>query len=86
MQRVTKEIGPEFASIKQTLAKTFLPSLLGDKYDDEDPRCALADLPIKWTGWVIPVPTTLAQPNYEASILLGSHILPAFQGVNAAVF
>jgi hypothetical protein len=69
VQRVTKGIGPDFASIKQTLAKTFLPTLFGDEYDGEDPRHALAGLPLKWAGLAIPDPTTLAQPNYEKSIL-----------------
>jgi hypothetical protein len=47
------------------------------------PCHALPDLPVKWAGLAIPDPTTLAQPNYEASILLlCSHILAAFRGVN----
>jgi hypothetical protein len=78
VQRVTKRIGPKFVSIKQTLAKTFLPTLFGDKYDDGDPHRALADLPVKWAGSAIPDPTTLTQPNNKASILLCSHILAAF--------
>jgi hypothetical protein len=84
VQRVTKGIGPEFASIEQTLAKTFLPTLFGNEYGDEDPRRALAGLPIKWAGLGVPDPTTLAQPNYEASILLCSHIFAAFRGVNVS--
>ncbi len=75
VHRVTNRIGPEFASIEQTLAKTFLPTLFGDEYDGDDPRHVLA-------GLVIPDPTTLAQPNYEASILLCSQILAAFQRVD----
>jgi hypothetical protein len=43
---------------------------------------ALAGLPLKWAGLAIPNPTTLAHPNYEASILLCSHILAAFPRVN----
>jgi hypothetical protein len=82
VQRVTKGIGPKFASIEQTLAKTFLPTLFGNGYDNDDPWSALAGLPVKWAGLVIPDPTTLVQPNYEASILLCSHILAAFQGVH----
>jgi hypothetical protein len=82
LERVTKEIGPVFASIKQTLAKTFLPTLFFNEYDDDDPRRALAGLPIRWAGLAIPDPTTSAQPNYEASILLCSHILAAFLGVD----
>jgi hypothetical protein len=82
VQRVTKGIGPEFASIKQTLAKTFLPTLFGDEDDDDDPHCALTGLPVKWAGLAIPDPTTSAQPNYAASTLPCSHILAAFRGVD----
>jgi hypothetical protein len=82
VQRVTKGIGPEFASIRKTLAKTFLPALFGDEYDNSDTRCALAGLPVKWAGLAIPDPTTSAQPNYKASILLYSHIMAAFRGVD----
>jgi hypothetical protein len=65
-----------------SLAKTFLPTLVGNEYDGDDPRRALSGLPVKWAGLAIPDPTALAQPNYEASILLCSHILAAFRGVN----
>jgi hypothetical protein len=78
VQRVRKGIGPDFASAEQTLAKTFLPTLFGDEYNEDNPQCALASLPVKWAGLAIPDPTTLAQPKYEASILLCSHILAAF--------
>jgi hypothetical protein len=60
------------------MAKTFLPTLFGNEYEEDDPCRALASLPVKWAGLVIPDPTTLAQPNYEVSILLCSHILAAF--------
>jgi hypothetical protein len=69
-------------SIEQTLAKTFLPTLFGDEYDDDDPCRALAGLPVKWDGLAIPDPTTSVQPNYEAGILLCSRILAAFRGVD----
>jgi hypothetical protein len=82
VQRVTKGIGPEFAAVEQTLAKTFLPTLFGDEYNDDDPRRALAGLPVKWAGLAIPDPTTSAQPKYDASILLCSHILALFRGVD----
>jgi hypothetical protein len=82
VQRETKGISPEFASAEQTLAKTFLPTLFGDEYNEDDPRPALAGLPVKWAVLAIPDPTTSAQPNYEASILLCSHILAAFRRVN----
>ena len=51
-------------------------------YNEKDPRRALAALPVKWAGLANPDPTTSAQPNYESSILLCSHILAAFRGVD----
>jgi hypothetical protein len=83
VQRVTKRIGPDFASVEeQTLAETLLPTLFRNEYDEDDPQHALAGLPVKWAGLAISDPTTSAQPNYEASILLCSHILTAFRGVD----
>jgi hypothetical protein len=67
VHRVTNRIGPEFASIEQTLAKTFLPTLFGDEYDGDDPRRALTGLPFKWTELAIPDPTTLDQNMGRAS-------------------
>jgi hypothetical protein len=78
VQRVPKKI-LEFASIEQTLAETFLPTLSGNEYDNEDPLRALTDLPVKWAGLAIPDLTTSVQPNYEVGILLGSHILAVFR-------
>jgi hypothetical protein len=37
---------------------------------------------MQWAGLAIPDPTTSAHPNYEASILLCSHILAAFPRVD----
>jgi hypothetical protein len=66
------------------LALCRLLTLFGNNYDAKDPHRVLAEgLPIKWAGLAIPDPTTSAQPNYEASILLYTHILAAFQGVDA---
>jgi hypothetical protein len=38
VQRVTKGIGHEFQDVELALAKTFLPTLFGDDYDEMDPR------------------------------------------------
>jgi hypothetical protein len=64
VQRVTKGIGPEFASVEQSLAETFLLTLFGDEYDEDDPQRTLAGLPVKWAGLAIPDdPITSAQPK-----------------------
>jgi hypothetical protein len=81
VQRVTKNIGPEFESVEQALSETFLPTLFGDDYGDDDPRRDISCLPVKWAGLAIPNPTSAADANYEASILVCSHILAAFRGV-----
>jgi hypothetical protein len=66
VQRVTIGIGPEFSSIEQALAKTFLPTLFGDEYNEDDPHHALFDLLIIWAELTTtPDRTTLAQSNYS---------------------
>jgi hypothetical protein len=50
VQKVTKGIGPEFASIEQTLAKTFLLTLFGDEYDNNDPRSRWSPRQVGWIG------------------------------------
>jgi hypothetical protein len=72
VQRVTKGIGPEFQNVKLTLSRTFLLTLFGDNYDENDPYCKISCLPVKWAGLVIPDPTSLADSNYNVSILLCS--------------
>jgi hypothetical protein len=79
VQRVTTGIGPEFKEAEQALAKTFLPALFGDSYDDDtNPRCHFACLPVKWAGLAIPDPTSSAELNHDVSELLTSHVLASF--------
>jgi hypothetical protein len=40
----------------------------------------LLGLPVKQVGIALPDPAVLGQANYEASILVCSHLLAAFQG------
>jgi hypothetical protein len=82
VQRVTKNIGQEFEAVEVALSRTFLPTPFGDDYDDDDPRRDIACLRVKWAGLAVPNPTVAADANYEASTLLCSHILAAFQGVD----
>jgi hypothetical protein len=82
VQRVTKGIGPEFQNVELALSRTFLPTLFGDNYDEDDPRRKISCLPVKWAGLAIPDPTSSADSNYNASILLCSHLLAAFRGVD----
>ncbi len=82
VQRVKEGVGEEFTAIEEAISNTFLPALFGDEYDEDDPRWKLACLPVKHAGMAIPDPTTSAQSNFEASILLiCSHLLAALWGV-----
>jgi hypothetical protein len=72
VQRATKGIGSEFENVARTLSHTFLQTLFGDNYAGDDPRYQLSCLPVKWTGLAIPDPTSSAESNYEASVLLSS--------------
>jgi hypothetical protein len=82
VQRVTEGIGPEFQTVELTLSTTFLPTLFGDNYDEDGPRRKISCLPVKWSGLAIPDPTSSADSNYNASILLCLHLLAAFRSVD----
>jgi hypothetical protein len=73
---------PKLQDVELALAKTFLPTLFGDDYNEAGPHRKLFCLPVKWTGLAIPDPTVSAEPNNEASILLCSHLLAAFRGID----
>jgi hypothetical protein len=79
--RVIRNIGPAFKGVEEALSKTFLPTLFGDDYDDDDPRRGISCLPVKWAGLAIPDPTFQADANYDASMLSCGHIMAAFRGV-----
>jgi hypothetical protein len=81
VQRVTKRIGPDFQDVKLVLSKTFLWTLFGDDFNKSNPHHKLSCLLVKWAGLVIPDPTVSADPNYEVSVLLCSHILATFRGI-----
>jgi hypothetical protein len=82
VQRVVKDVGEELQGVERAIARTFLPALFDDRYDDEsNPWRSLAALPVKHAGLALPNPTTSANSNYEASILVCSHLLAAFRGV-----
>jgi hypothetical protein len=50
VQRVTKGIGSDCQDFKLVLAKTFLPTLFGDDYNESDPHHKLSCLPVKWAA------------------------------------
>ena len=83
VQRVTKDAGSEFEAVELALSGTFLLTLFGDEdYGNDGHRRNMSYLPVKWADLlVIPNPTSAAEANYEASILICSHILAAFRGV-----
>ena len=56
-----------------------MPTLLGDEHGNDEPGHNISGLPAKWAGLAIllPNPTSAAETNYEAIILICSHILAA---------
>jgi hypothetical protein len=81
LQQVVPGIGDKFAGVEQAISDDFLPALFDDKICETDKRRALAGLPVKHAGLALPNPTTLADSNFEASTLVCSHLIAAFQGV-----
>jgi hypothetical protein len=82
VQRVIKEIGGTFTEIEKAISQVFLPAIFGDVLNEDDPRLALACLPVKHAGLAIPNPDRSSYyMNYEASILASSHLTAAARGV-----
>jgi hypothetical protein len=82
VQRVIKEIGGKFTEVEKAISQAFLPALFGDVLvDEDDPRLALASLPVKHAGLAIPNPVRSSDMNYEASILASSHLTAAVRGI-----
>jgi hypothetical protein len=44
--------------LEEALSKTFLFTLFGGDYDDDDPRRSISCLTVKWAGLAIPDPTS----------------------------
>jgi hypothetical protein len=72
----------EFASIQDAISLSFLSALFGDKYDQDDPCWKLACLiSVKHADLAIPDPTASGKSNYEAIILMCSHLLATLWGI-----
>ncbi len=82
VQRVVSDIGDQFAEVENAISHTFLPALFDEVIPDDDPRLKLACLPVKHAGLALPDPTASAQTNFDASILVCSHLLAAIRGVD----
>lgn len=79
-----KNIVLGFDTVRLAMSRTFLITLLGKDYSENNPWHNASCLPVKWDGMAIPNPTSTAEANYyeQASILICSHILATFPGVN----
>ena len=60
LQRVVKGIGELFEEVWKAISERFLPALFDDRLDQDDPRCKLACLPVKFAGLALPDPTKSA--------------------------
>jgi hypothetical protein len=84
VQRVIKGIGEEFTDVQKAISEIFLPALCSDTLDKKDDvRLLLQSLPVKHAGMALPDPTKSAKSNYEASILVNSHLLAALRGTES---
>ena len=76
-----------FGPIEEALANSFLPALFDEPmFGEDDPRRALATLPVKQAGLAIPDPTTTATANYEASTCVCTHLIQALKPDNDVTF
>jgi hypothetical protein len=69
-----------FSEVESAIRNEIFPALFKDKQEADDSFSTLLGLPIKQAGVALANPTELGQANYEASILVCSHLLAAFRG------
>jgi hypothetical protein len=70
--------------MQDAITDIFLPVFYGESLKD----CCiywhdLSALPVKFAGLAIPDPAATSKENYEASTLVCSHLLAAFEGVES---
>jgi hypothetical protein len=52
--------GDKFLELKKAISQIFIPALFDNEYDDNNPKCQLACLPVKYARLAIPYPTISA--------------------------
>jgi hypothetical protein len=80
VQRVVDGIADGFEEVEAAIRTKFLPALFGDDISEPDHFRKLLSLPVKHAGLALPNPTISGPANYDASILVCSHLLAAFRG------
>ena len=79
LQRVTTNVRDEFLPIRETLRKSFFPSLFADPLSDPL-LMDILHLPAKTAGLSLPDPVTSAESNYAASQVICGHLVQALCG------
>jgi hypothetical protein len=80
VQRVIRDVGDKFGTIREVVHRPFLPSLLKETPPENDPLHRLAALPAKSAGLALPDPVESADLNFRASEVTNSHIIQVMRG------
>ena len=79
MQRVTPDVGVDFALVEEALQEVFLPALFRGLAEGlltrENTR-----LPVKQARLAIPDPVLMSPENWTASCVITGHLVSAFRG------
>ena len=68
LQRVTPEVGPQFAEVERALTEGFLPALLKESAEGVAAIREQLALPVRWAGLGVPDPTKTSTACYQASV------------------
>ena len=83
IQRVIPNIGPQFQDLEDSIRSDFLSALFGElSIPEDDYRRDITCLPVKHSGLSIPNPSKSAQPNFQLSSNICSHLSDAIKGAN----
>jgi hypothetical protein len=80
VQRVKRDVGVKFDTVREALHRSFLPSLMKETLSDNDPLRRLAALPVKSVGLALTDPVESVEANFRASEVTNSHIIQVMRG------
>jgi hypothetical protein len=80
VQRVVRDVGNKFGTVREAMHRSFLPYLLKEMLPYNDPLHMLAALPVKSSGLALTDPVESADANFRASEVTNSHIIQVMRG------
>ena len=80
-QRVIPHTDALYEPLDKVIHDLFLPSLFGNKVEEDDHRHQLAGLPVRFNGLGVEDPSKTANPNFQNSMCVAGRIVVSMRGI-----